>query len=265
MVVFYDNNIGGNPQYLRSLCDALEPLDVKWARRSRSTPSSIRNLVRAMSRSGCRFLYVGLESFNQESLNDMRKYQNAITQDAQDDRAVPRTTAILVMSGLMLSPQMDDLDYLRSIPGGCANAGLYVPSYVCFETPIPGTPHFQRLAAQPEPALLPNALLRDFNTYTLVVRPRKASVADFVDGYKWIIDTVYTRRNRIAKLGHDLPRLLRRNWLVPALLDLVDQYQESYRSDPNRSYIAGSDREPPESLDVPLASHDFDSEAHCMR
>ena len=47
-----------------------------------------------------------------------------------------------------------------------------------------------------------------------------------------------------------------------ALLDLVDQYQESYRSDPDRSYIAGSDREPPESHDVPLTAQDFDSEAH---
>jgi hypothetical protein len=34
---------------------------------------------------------------------------------------------------------------------------LHAPSYVCFETPLPGTAHFYRLARQPDPALLPNA------------------------------------------------------------------------------------------------------------
>ena len=261
MVVFYDNNIGGNPQYLRSLCDALEPLGIRWGSSITFNAAVNPGLVRAMSRSGCRFLYVGLESFNQDSLNDMHKYHNSI---GKTRRLIEQCHehGILVMSGLMLSPQMDDLAYLRSIPGRLRECGLYVPSYVCFETPIPGTPHFDRLASQPEPALLPNALLRDFNTYTLVVRPHKASVPDFVDAYKWIIDTVYSRRNRIAKLAHDLPGFLRRKWLTPALLDLVDQYQESGRSDPDRSYIAGTDREPPESLRVPLAPGDFESEAH---
>lgn len=261
MVVFYDNNIGGSPQYLRLLCEALEPLNVKWGSSITFNAIVQPELVRSMSRCGCRFLYVGLESFNPEALKDMHKYHNAIHKTRQMIDQCHKH-GILVMSGLMLSPLMDDLEYLRSIPARLRDSGLYVPSYVCFETPFPGTPHFHRLAAQPEPALLPNALLRDFNTYTLVVRPRKASVADFIAGYKQVIDTVYAGRNRIAKLGHDLPRLLRGGWYLPALLDVIDQYQESYRTDPGRTYIAGTDREPPEMRRVPLAARDFDSQAH---
>jgi hypothetical protein len=260
MVVFYDNNIGGNPQYLRRLCETLEPLGIRWG--SSITFNGIANaeLVRVMSRAGCRFLFVGLESFNPEALWDMHKYQNVIPKTRRMIEQC-HEHGILVMSGLMLSPQMDDLDYIRSIPERLRECGLYVPSYVCFETPIPGTPHFRRLAAQSEPALLPNALLRDFNTYTLVVRPRKASVEEFVEGYKSVVDTVYSRRNRIAKLIHDVPGFIRRGRYLPALLDVIDQYQEAYRPDPGRTYIAGTDREPPETHGVPLAPRDFDSEA----
>jgi len=261
-VVFYDNNIGGNPQYLRRLCRALEPLGIRWG--SSITFNAIANveLVRMMSRSGCRFLFVGLESFNPDTLSDMRKHQNAIHKTRRIIEQC-HEEGILVASGLMLSPQIDDLGYLRSIPNQLRDCGLYVPWYVCFETPFPGTPHFQGLAAQPRPALLPNALLRDFNTYTLVVRPKKASKEEFIGEYKWLIKNIYSRRNRAAKLMHDVPRLIRRGWYFSTMLDLIDQYQESYRPDASRTYIAGTDREPPESRGVPLSSNDFDSEAHC--
>lgn len=259
-VIFYDNNIGGNPRYLRQLCHALEPLGIRWG--SSITFNAIANtkLVRMMSRSGCRFLFVGLESFNPDTLRNMHKHQNVISKTR---RVIEKCheEGILVGSGLMLSPQMDDLSYLRSIPQQLRNCGLYVPWYICFETPIPGTPHFRELAAQPRPALLPNALLRDFNTYTLVVRPQKASIEEFIGAYKWLIENIYSRRNRAAKLIHDVPRLIRRGWYFTTLLDLIDQYQESYRPDPSRTYTAGTDREPPESRGVPLFPNDFDSES----
>lgn len=258
-VIFYDNNIGGGPQYLKRLCSALEPLRIRWG--SCITFNAIANaeLVRMMSRSGCRILFVGLESFNAEALRDMRKHQNAIRGTRQVIEQCHKH-GILVMSGLMLSPQVDDLEYLVSIPRQLRECGLYVPSYVCFETPIPGTPHFRRLATQSQPALLPNALLRDFNTYTLVVRPRKASVEAFVGTYKWLLDTIYSRRTRAAKLLHDVPRLVRRRACFAAMLDVVDQYQESYRADHERTYIAGTDREPPEAHGVPFTRADFDSQ-----
>ena len=259
-VLFYDNNIGGSPRYLRHLCQALEPLGIRWG--SSITFNAIANveLVRMMSRSGCRFLFVGLESFNPETLSDMRKFQNAIDKTR---RVIEQCHehGILVGSGLMLSPQIDDLDYLRSIPEQLHDCGIHVPWYVCFETPIPGTPHFHALAAQPRPALLPNALLRDFNTYTLVVRPQKMSIEEFVGEYKWLLEIIYAPRNRAAKLLHDLPRMLKRGWYSTALLDLIDQYQESYRPDESRTYVAGSDREPPEAYGVPLTPDDFESES----
>jgi radical SAM superfamily enzyme YgiQ (UPF0313 family) len=261
MIVFYDNNIGGNLPYLRELCTALEPLKIHWGSSATFNVLAQPALVAAMARSGCRFLYVGLESFNPATLRDMHKFHNAI----HKTRAVIEhchAHGILLMSGLMLSPLIDDLEYLESIPQRLRECGLHVPGYICFETPIPGTPHFHRLAAEGAPAFMPNALLRDFNTYTLVVRPRETTPEEFVAAYRRILQTIYAPRNRLRKLWHDVPRLLRGGGLFAALLDIIDQYHEDYRPDAGRTYIAGSDREPPEANLVPLTATDFDSEAH---
>jgi hypothetical protein len=162
----------------------------------------------------------------------------------------------------MLSPRMDDLAYLDSIPQRLRECGLHVPGYICFETPIPGTPHFHRLAAEAAPAFMPNALLRDFNTYTLVVRPHKTAPEEFVAAYRKLLRTIYAPRNRLRKLWHDIPRLLRGGGHFAALLDIIDQYHEGYRPDAGRTYIAGTDRAPPEASAVPLTPADFDDAEH---
>src|SRR6185295_7881727 len=99
---------------------------------------------------------------------------------------------------------------------------FYLPSYICFESPIPGTPNFHRLAAEDPPALLPGALLRDFAGFTLVVRPKRAPLQDFVDAYRGLLGEVFTARARLAKFAHDMPGLVARRWWFTVLCDLAN-------------------------------------------
>jgi hypothetical protein len=187
----------------------------------------------------------------------MHKPQNVLARIAEVI-ARCRRHGILVMSGLLLSPASDTLDYIASIPRSLRECGLYVPAYVCFETPFPGTPHFQRLAASSPPAFLPNALLRDFNGYTLVTRPRHASPEDFVAAYRELHRSVYSRGTRLAKLGADLVGVTRRGGAVPVLFDLYELASVSAEPTPGRTFITGSDKAPPET--VPLTDADFRDE-----
>jgi hypothetical protein len=152
-------------------------------------------------------LYFGLESFNQATLDDMNKCQNALDQTR---RVIGdcRRHGILATAGLVLSPTMDDCGYIAEIPAHLRACGLHVPSFICFEVPFPGTPHFQALAARAEPALLPDARLRDFTSYTLVTRPQRETPKDFVNAYRRTLATVYGPWNRLTKLADDLPRFL---------------------------------------------------------
>ena len=215
-----------------------------------------------MSRAGCRVLYVGLESFNPEAIREMNKNQNVV---AKIRTAIDncRRNGILLISGLMLSPLTDGLDYIASIPDQLEACGLHLPTFVCFESPIPGTPHFARLAAQPQPAMLPDALLRDFSGYTLTVRPDRAELAEFVAAYRDLVARVYAPSRRARKLADDLSHFLPRGFWFPALLDTIDTLAVDPVPDPGRSLLAGSDTPPPET--VPLDERDFESEAERAR
>lgn len=260
-VGFNDNNLGGNPAALRRLCDALEPLGVRWGGPITFNALNQEGMVERMARAGCRYVFVGLETFNPAALEDFNKFQNAL-----DDtrRLVDRCRAhgILLTAGLMLSPGLDDCEYIHSLPDRLRAAGLHLPEFICFEGPIPGTPYFQRMAREPEPAFIPNAYLRDITGYTLAVRPKKESVEGFVDAYRRVVDaTTGSRAARLRKAADDIPRLVRGGGLLSAAL-VARQYLRNtgQKSDPERSYVAGTDRPPPEASNVPFAAGDFDSE-----
>jgi hypothetical protein len=262
IVGFCDNNIGGNIGYLRELCEALEPLRLQWYGAATFNVISRPALVEKLARSGCRALFVGLESFNEATLADMNKHQNAIPK-MRAALENCRDRGILIVSGLMLSPLVDDPDYIAAIPRYLAQSGLHMPTFICFESPIPGTPYFRRLAAAELTPFLPGALLRDFTGYTLVLEPRHATVADFVTAYRRLTDDAYSWVNRVRKLCDDLPRFARCGRWLPALIDAADVFCADPAPALSRTLLAGTDSPPPEH--VPFAPSDFASEAERRR
>ena len=266
MAMFYDNNIAGNLGYLRQLCDLMERLGLEWASSVTFNVLTNKALLQRMFDSGCRALYVGLETFNPAALDDFNKPQNRLPliRRALDDA---RDVGILVTAGMILSPQHDDIAYIRSLPRRLRESGLHIPTFLAFETPFPGTPYFHRLARQNagrlergEHALfLPNALLRDFTSYTLVVEPTHAPAQDYVDAYQETLAEIYAPRRKLAKLMHDLPSFVKRRAWTSALLDLGDTLTGGLPRAKGRTYLAGTDLAPPER--VPLTEADFRDEA----
>jgi hypothetical protein len=258
LIVFYDNNLAGNLKWFRELCLALKPLGVLWGACLTFNVIANRELLKLMYDCGCRAVFVGLETFNPATLADITKPQNNIGKIAQAI-AQSRDEGILVIAGLIVSPVHDDEAYIRSLPDHLDACGLHVPSFVSFETPIPGTPFFDRMAGSERPMFLPNANLYDFSAYTLVLQPQKAPLDRFLAAYDETMRRIYAPAHRLAKLADDLPRLLRRGSWTAAALDLGDMWATNFDPVPGRTFMAGTDTLPPET--VPFARDDFDSEA----
>lgn len=258
LTIFYDNNLGGNPTYLRELCAAIEPLDLRWG--CCVTFNVVRDeaTVARMAAAGCCCVYVGIETFNPAALADMRKHQNVL---AETRRVVDlcRRHGILLTAGLMLSPRHDPTDYIDAIPAYLKAAGIHVPTYICFETPFPGTPHFARLAASHPAPLMPGTLLSDLDGYTVATRPRYASPTAFVEAYKRVHREVYGWPNRIAKLADDLPRLAIARSPGAIVVDCAEVLFDAQPLPADRSFLAGADKVRPEH--VPLTAADFADEA----
>jgi radical SAM superfamily enzyme YgiQ (UPF0313 family) len=258
VVGFMDNNIGGSRAWLRELCTALAPLRLRWAACITFNVLRDEDMLDRLAASGCGVVHVGLESFSPAALADMRKAQNVVG-DLRRVVDACRARGILLTAGLMLSPAIDTIEYIESLPRRLADSGLHLPTYISFETPIPGTPHFARLARARPPALLPGALLRDFTGYTLVTRPRHARPEEFVAAYRRAHARVYAALARARKLADDLARFLPRGHLAPAIADLAQVVAFSPALGHDRTLIAGTDTPPPET--VPLADADFADEA----
>ncbi|MFN0186408.1 MAG: B12-binding domain-containing radical SAM protein [Aquabacterium sp.] len=259
LVVFYDNNLAGNLRWFRELCDALQSLGLLWGACLTFNVIANRPLLRRMYDAGCRAVFVGLETFNPATLADISKPQNRIAGMAEAI-AQARDEGILVIAGLITSPLHDGVDDLAAMPQQLRDCGLHVPSFISFETPIPGTPFFDRMAAQAAPAFLPGAVLHDFSAYTLTLMPRKAALDDYVGAWFQAMREIYAPRNRLAKLADDLPRLLRRGSWTAAGVDLADMAVTKFDPAPGRTFIAGTDTPPPER--VPFEDRDFDNDAH---
>jgi radical SAM superfamily enzyme YgiQ (UPF0313 family) len=258
LACFVDNNIGGNLRYLDQLCEALAPLEIRWGSQATFNVMSNLDAVKALARAGCRAIFMGLESLNPATIADMHKHQNAIDK-TKTVLEQCREHGILIGSGLLLSPVVDDLDYIQSVPARLKECGLHLAAYICFESPIPGTPHFHRLAAENEPAFLPNALLRDFSGYTLVTKPKRESAESFVAGYKWLVENIYTTKTRLTRFAEYLPRYAAGGWWSTALFDVVNSLHGE-QPNPHRTYLAGTDTPPPEATSVPFTDDDFESE-----
>lgn len=259
LVMLYDNNLAGNLRWFRQFCQEIKPLGVLWGACLTFNVIANRELLKLMYDSGCRAVFVGLETFNPATLNDIKKPQNNIAK-IEEAIAQARDEGILVIAGLIISPIHDDEDYIRSIPRHLTESGLHVPSFVSFETPIPGTPFFNRMAQSAEPKFMPNASLHDFSAYTLTLRPQAArSLETFIGAYVDTMHQIYAPMRRLAKVADDLPRLIGRGSWTAGLLDVGDMLMARFNPVAGRTFVAGTDKAPVET--VPLTHADFDSEA----
>ncbi|MQA31692.1 MAG: radical SAM protein [Luteitalea sp.] len=137
IVNFMDNNLGADRAYFKELCEALIPLKRFW-----STETSIDTVTpetaRLMGKSGCRYLYIGLESLAQDSLTMSNKRHNRV-RDYRERIRLLHDNGIVVMSIFLLGLDGDTPEYLERLPELVEEVDVDIPVY-SLAVPIVGTP-----------------------------------------------------------------------------------------------------------------------------
>ena len=77
-IMFIDDNFAGNPAWLRKFLNRLIPLNIKWNAAVSLNALCDIDLLDLMKRSGCQGLFVGFESIQADSINNVHKIQNNI-------------------------------------------------------------------------------------------------------------------------------------------------------------------------------------------
>ena len=143
VVMFLDDNIGGDRAYALRLFKAIRPLRILWV--GQSSVRSIRDevLFKAAVRSGCQALFVGVESIEPAARKTMRKSLASVA-DYEDAVRRCRDAGVIFHASLIFgldeqTPRVfdDTLAFLQR------NAVFSISSNVL--TPYPGTRLFDRL------------------------------------------------------------------------------------------------------------------------
>jgi radical SAM superfamily enzyme YgiQ (UPF0313 family) len=188
--VFVDNNLGSRPDYLRQLCEAIEPLGIIWSAAVTIDVTDDPSLVRDMARSGCTGVFVGFESLNEGNLVDARKRTPAPEDYARRVELLHRY-GIQVNGSFVLGFDHDTPDvFERTVRWIEANRLECATFHIL--TPYPGTPLFRQLEGEGR------ILHRDWDKYDtahVVFRPKQMSAEELDAGYAWCYDTLFSHRS----------------------------------------------------------------------
>jgi radical SAM superfamily enzyme YgiQ (UPF0313 family) len=196
-VVFWDDNIGANLRYAKELFRALTPLRKWWT--SQCTANAVRDeeLVALAARSGCKALFLGLESISQESLQGTNKAHNRVA-DYRRLIASLHRHGIAVHLGIMFGFDQDDTGIFRRTADFLDEARVDVAT-VSMVVPMPGTPTFRRLHAEGR------ILTTDWSRYDgkrhCVFEPARMSPAELEAGTEWVARRFYSPRSIARRLA----------------------------------------------------------------
>jgi len=111
-VVFWDDNLGAKPRYAKELFRALTPLRKWWTSQCTASAARDEEFVELAARSGCKALFLGLESISQDSLDATNKAHNRVG-DYRRLIAHLHRHGIAVHLGIMFGFDQDDVGIFR--------------------------------------------------------------------------------------------------------------------------------------------------------
>ena len=102
VIILWDDNIAGDIDYAKDLFRALAPHRKWWSSQASIHAARDDEFLELAARSGCKQLFIGLESISQASMNDVAKGFNRVDEYA---RAIERIHAhgIAVQAGSFLA------------------------------------------------------------------------------------------------------------------------------------------------------------------
>jgi radical SAM superfamily enzyme YgiQ (UPF0313 family) len=201
--VFVDNNLGSKPEYLRRLCQALQPLERIWSAAVTIDVTDDPSLVREMALAGCTGVFVGLESLTDANLLDSRK-KTPLAADYARRVRILHDHGIQVNGSFVLGFDHDGPDVFERTTEWIEGERLECATFHIL-TPYPGTPLFASMEAEGR------ILHRDWDLYDtahVVFQPKRMSPDELAAGYAFCYERLFSHRSIWRRRPTDLRAVL---------------------------------------------------------
>ena len=232
-IFFYDDNIIGSPRRSKELFRALAPYKKLWIGQASTNVIKDPELLKLMSKSGCKGLFVGLESLSEDNLaksgknhNDPKQYKEVVKR-LHDE-------GIMISGAFIFGLDSDDPSVFERTLEFAMDVKLDVAQFNWL-TPYPGTPLYHQLKA--EKRLIRNDWWMGGNgsnpkpAETVVYHPKMMSADELREGSFWVRRNFYSNSSIFR-------RFFRKSRLAPRNLSLFElalygKFNQGYK---NRYY-----------------------------
>jgi radical SAM superfamily enzyme YgiQ (UPF0313 family) len=207
-IIFWDDNIAGDREYAKELFRAIAPHGKWWSSQASIHAGADDELLEEAARSGCKQLFLGLESIRQPSMDGVRKGFNRVEDYA---RIVDRIHAhgIAVQAGIVFGFDSDTAEIFEETVQFLEDSGIQNATFNIL-TPYPGTPLFRDLEAQGR------ILTRDWRKYNgrteVVFQPKRMSPDELLAGFRHANERFYSLRSVASRLWRSPVQLW---WTLP--------------------------------------------------
>ena len=223
VIIFWDDNIAGDIEYAKRLCRAIAPYRKWWSSQASIHAGRDDEFLEVAAQSGCKQLFLGLESISQKSIAEVNKALNRVDEYL---RVIDRihSHGIAVQTGIVFgfdhdTPEIfeDTIDFLEK--AGVQNATFNVL------TPFPGTPLFRRMEEEGR------IMTRDWRKYNsrddVVYRPKRMSAAELLAGFRYANDRFYSLPSTVKRLSRSPVQLW---WTLPLNLAYGYRWRRAARA-----------------------------------
>lgn len=214
VVIFWDDNIAADLPYSKELCRAITPHRKWWSSQASIHAGRDDEFLELAARSGCKQLFLGLESVSQRSLNLAHKTFNRV-KDYRDIVRNIQSHGIAVQVGVVFGFDEDQTDVFGATLDFLEDAGVQNATFNIL-TPYPGTPLFRRLEAEGR------ITTYDWSKYNaradVVYRPKRMTAEQLIEGFTWVNERFYSMRSIAKRLSRSPTGLY---WTLPLNLQYL--------------------------------------------
>jgi radical SAM superfamily enzyme YgiQ (UPF0313 family) len=193
-IMFIDDNLIGNPDWTKELIKNIRPLNILWHAAVSTNLVNHPDLVKEMSGSGCKSLFIGFESINSNSIESIRKTQNKVN-EYNNLIGLMHSNGIMVNASLVFGFDGDTKDtFPQTLDWLNSNKVETMTAHIL--TPYPGTKIHERLFKENR---IIDFDLRKYNTSNVVFLPKNMTPDELKSGYLKIYEDFYSFRNIIKR------------------------------------------------------------------
>jgi radical SAM superfamily enzyme YgiQ (UPF0313 family) len=215
VIIFWDDNISADLEYSKNLFKAIEPYKKWWSSQASISAGRDDEFLELAAKSGCKQLFLGIESISQMSLNSANKVFNKVEDYYKIIRKI-HSYGISVQAGVVFGFDYDTKEIFKDTLDFLENAGVQNATFNIL-TPYPGTPLFKRMEEEGR------ILTYDWSKYNartdVVYTPKNMSAEELLEGFNWINEHFYSLKSIGKRLSKSTAGLY---WSLP--LNLMYHY-----------------------------------------